>query len=224
MNDISEFIEKHQLFLAGLAMQHALRIIKDVDPMDLARLRHDSLRCSDEDLQETETAWDHDSDATPKFGLSWAAFDGKDREEIRLHLIDMVAGHLEQMAWMFLLDPEGYPEERLAASLGMLVNCSLKAAKDQEYERQIRTTVASSKLNKRDLSLFLAGIIRGVSRDLVFVANPQKEADDEAFLAFEVLRDAVASIATGKAGREVRQRRRENRAAMRQLALRRDQG
>lgn len=33
-------------------------------------------------------------------------------------------------------------------------------------------TLASNKLNKRDLALFLAGIVRGVSRDLVFVANP----------------------------------------------------
>lgn len=224
MNEFSEVIEKEQLFLNELAMQHAIRTIRDVDPMDVAKLRYDFLRCSDEDLRETETAWDRDPDASPKFGLSWAAFAGAVREDIRSCVSHMVASHLEKMAWEYLSDPEGYPEERLAASLGMLVNCSLKAAKDEEYERQIRTTVASNKLNKRDLSLFLAGIIRGVSQNLVFVATSQAEADEDSLLAFEVLRDAVASIAAGKAGKEVRQRRRDNRAAMRQLTLRKDQG
>lgn len=39
------------------------------------------------------------------------------------------------------------------------------------------THVTSNKLNKYDLSLFLAGIVREVSRDLVFVANSQNRSE-----------------------------------------------
>jgi len=210
MKSIAELPEVQQTFLYGLAMDHASRSLSNVDPLDVARILFDCLRCSDEDLRDTEIARNYRKASDAEFDMTWQAFSKTKRKVLRPHMAALVSVYATPMSWTNLSRPKECPAERLAASLGVLLNICLKWIANKAYEREIRDHLALVDLNVRDLTILLVGLLRGVAPNVKFLTKPYWLDAGEYLDADDTLRNVLMEMSAGNDRRDLARRRRKS--------------